>query len=151
MRKLISKSADAVRLNRRDFIRGSATIVGASGLMAAGIGCSSSPTADAGAAADGAANADGSVTPDSGTPTANCKTNGTKPTIADNHGHALTVSKEDVAAAVEKVYDIKGTAPHAHSVTVTAANFATLATNTSITLTSTSAEAHTHSITVACA
>lgn len=44
-----------------------------------------------------------------------------------------------------------GTATHTHSVTATAANFATLTGNHSITVTSTTTDGHTHNITVVCA
>jgi hypothetical protein len=81
----------------------------------------------------------------------NCVQNGTSVTIASNHGHVLTVSKEDVAAAADKTYDIMGSATHTHSVTVTAANFATLKNNQSINVTSTTGAAHTHNVTVVCA
>jgi hypothetical protein len=77
--------------------------------------------------------------------------NGTSVNIAGNHGHVLMVSKAEVTAAADKTYDITGTAAHSHSVTVTAANFATLASNQSVSLTSTSGGNHTHSILVMCA
>lgn len=82
-----------------------------------------------------------------------CTMNGTAVNIVGNHGHVLMVSKADIAAAADKTYDITGTSPHAHSVTVTAANFATLASNQSVSLNSTSggSPAHTHSILVMCA
>lgn len=92
-------------------------------------------------------------TPDSGTANKSCTTNGTNVTIGANHGHTLTVSAADVTAGVEKTYDIQGSSPHAHSVTVTAANFATLQSNPNATLalTSTSGGGHTHEITILCA
>ena len=82
--------------------------------------------------------------------TANCLDNGTTIAISSNHGHALVVSKEDIAAGVEKIYDITGGAGHSHSVTISAAQFAELAGNTSIEVVSTSA-GHTHTCTVSCA
>lgn len=82
---------------------------------------------------------------------ASCLDNGTNVTIAGNHGHVLAVPKEDVAAGVDKTYDITGAAAHAHSVTVTAADFAMLAGNTSVMVTSSSGAAHTHLCTVVCA
>lgn len=72
-------------------------------------------------------------------------------TIAGNHGHVLEVTAADVTAAVEKTYDITGSAGHAHSVTVTAADFATIAGGTSVQLVSTSGDGHTHTVTVSCA
>lgn len=79
-----------------------------------------------------------------------CTLNGTAVTIAGNHGHTLVVSTADIAAAADKTYNIMGTSPHTHMVTITAAQFAMLAANTSITVVSTDA-LHTHSVTVACA
>ena len=108
------------------------------GVMGVGVaviaGCGSS---------DSAADANSSI--------GNCLANGTSVTIAANHGHVLVVSKDEVAAAVDKTYDIMGTATHTHGVTVTAANFATLSGNHSINVTTTTGNGHTHNITVVCA
>lgn len=79
-----------------------------------------------------------------------CNMNGTTATIAFNHGHVLVVSKEDIAAGVDKTYDITGSSLHAHSVTITAAMFADLAQNTNIMTVSTT-NVHAHDITVVCA
>lgn len=92
---------------------------------------------------------DGGVTPDAAG--ASCTTNGTSVNIASNHGHVLVVSKEDVVAGAEKVYDIMGTATHTHSVTVTAAHFTMLQGNMTVSTTSTSGGGHTHGITIMCA
>jgi hypothetical protein len=73
-------------------------------------------------------------------------------TITANHGHVLIVSKADVMAGVDKTYDIMGTALHTHSVTITAAMFATLAANTAGgVMTTSSVTLHSHPITVVCA
>lgn len=79
-----------------------------------------------------------------------CVDNGTSTSITDNHGHAISVSKEDVSNGVEKTYDITGTGSHSHTVTVTADNFATLKDNDSVTVEST-VSGHSHSITITCA
>lgn len=71
--------------------------------------------------------------------------------IARNHGHALTVSSEDVAAGVAKTYSIKGAAGHDHHVTLGAADFAALALGGSITVNSTTDAGHAHAVTVTCA
>lgn len=89
--------------------------------------------------------------PGSGTGGANCLQNGTASAISNNHGHALTVSKEDVAAGTQKTYSITGSADHPHQVTVTAAQFATLAANNPVTVTSTTDDGHSHDVTVTCA
>ncbi len=83
----------------------------------------------------------------------NCAVNGTTVTIGSNHGHVLMVSASDVAAGADKTYDITGSSDHAHMVTITAAQFATLQSNAngSLMVTSTSGGGHTHSVTVLCA
>ena len=80
-----------------------------------------------------------------------CLANGTSVTVGSNHGHSLTVSKDDVNAGVDKEYNIQGSSGHAHSVTVTAAHFASLKNNTEVQVTSTEGASHTHSITISCA
>jgi hypothetical protein len=82
---------------------------------------------------------------------ADCLANGTSTNIAANHGHTLTVSKADVANAVDKTYAIKGSASHNHDVTITAANFTSLKSNNSIQVSSTTDNGHTHNVTVSCA
>jgi len=89
---------------------------------------------------DGAATIDGP--PGACSPTA---------TIGTNHGHTLVVSAADIAAAADKTYDIMGSSVHTHSVTLTAAHFASLAAGTMVMTVSTTGSAHTHSITVRCA
>ena len=81
----------------------------------------------------------------------NCLANGTTTSIGANHGHVLAVPKEDVAAGVQKTYDIRGAADHSHQVTLTAADMAALRQNAAIGETSTSGLAHSHSISVSCA
>lgn len=76
-------------------------------------------------------------------------------TIGGNHGHAMSVSVNDLSATAAKVYDIQGAADHTHFVTLSTADLATLKSGASVTVTSTSASsasttAHTHSVTVAC-
>ena len=78
-------------------------------------------------------------------------TTGVNADIQLNHGHVLTVSPDDVAAAVDKSYDIQGTALHTHTVTVTAADFAELEKGNTLTLTTSVGATHTHTVTVQCA
>jgi hypothetical protein len=82
-----------------------------------------------------------------------CVMNGTSTQISGNHGHVIAVSMDDVMAGADKTYDITGTAAHMHSVTVTAANFASLMNNPdgSVMVTSTTGNAHTHTVTILCA
>ena len=80
-----------------------------------------------------------------------CIQNGTNSNIGGNHGHTLTVSVADVNAGNDKTYNIEGTAGHSHQVTVTAANFNSLANNQQVILSSTNDNGHTHSVTISCA
>lgn len=86
-------------------------------------------------------------------PQGNCLQNGTQSSISANHGHNLTVSKEDVDAAVEKTYTLTeaNTDNHIHEITISANQFNTLRGNNSISVTSTNQAGHTHSVTVTCA
>ncbi|MDX2088342.1 MAG: hypothetical protein SFX73_10855 [Kofleriaceae bacterium] len=70
--------------------------------------------------------------------------------IASNHGHTINVSLADVDAAANKTYDISGSGGHAHSVTITAAQFAQIKSGRTLTIESTSGGGHTHSVTVMC-
>ena len=81
----------------------------------------------------------------------NCLLNGTVGSVSSNHGHSITVSKADVAAGIEKQYNIQGSGDHDHLVTVSESNFASLKSNQQIQTTSTSGTGHTHSITISCA
>jgi|GEM_PF-704257 len=80
-----------------------------------------------------------------------CIVNGTNTNIGGNHGHSLTVSVADVEAGNEKTYNIEGSAGHSHEVTVTAANFSTLANNQQVIVSSTNDNGHTHNVTISCA
>lgn len=83
----------------------------------------------------------GNPSPDSGTPPE------VLASIGANHGHVLVVSSADLVAAVEKTYDITGSAGHAHSVTLTADDFETIRASGTLTRQSTTGSAHSHPIT----
>ncbi len=87
---------------------------------------------------------------DQGSSDPNCVENGTDTSISANHGHSLSVSKEDVAAGTEKTYTLSQGDGHTHEVTITESQFETLQGNTQITATSTSDAGHTHNVTVSC-
>lgn len=70
--------------------------------------------------------------------------------IASNHGHVFTVTQAEVDAGTERTYDIEGTGGHTHSVTITASQFATIASGGTVNTVSTSGSSHTHDITVNC-
>jgi hypothetical protein len=80
-----------------------------------------------------------------------CANNGAHDTnITLNHGHSLMVPAADFSAVGDKVYDIMGGSLHSHSITLTAAQRATILGGGSVTVTST-LTGHTHDVTVACA
>ena len=118
-------------MTRKDFLR---SIVGA------GLGVASVAVIAGCGGDDGGGSVDA--------PAAACTT----PTsaIGTNHGHTITVSLADVNAGVDKTYDITGTSPHAHMVTVTAADFTAIKAGTTRMVTSTSGGGHTHAVTVMC-
>ncbi|MCM8569818.1 hypothetical protein NE848_10535 [Gramella jeungdoensis] len=101
---------------------------------------------------DGGGNPNPNPDPDPD-PSADCLENGTNTSISANHGHSLTVSKEDVDAAEEKTYTLSqaSTDQHIHEVTITPDQFNSLKNNNQITATSTSDGGHNHSVTVSCA
>ncbi len=70
-------------------------------------------------------------------------------TIADNHGHEVTVAPEDVAAGTMKTYMLVG-ASHVHEVTLSAADFESLAMGQTVMELSTTVDSHDHQITFRC-
>jgi hypothetical protein len=70
--------------------------------------------------------------------------------IASNHGHSMSVSAGDVSAAAAKDYDIQGTSPHSHTVSLTGADFDMLAAGENVVVESTSDGTHTHMVTIGC-
>jgi len=99
-------------------------------------------------------NDDGDETP---TSDANCADieNGMSVSIANNHGHSITVSKADIAAGTEKTYTIKGSSVHYQYITLYPDDFNLLKNNSSITVTSSAYEGgtevmHWHSVRVFC-
>jgi len=80
----------------------------------------------------------------------NCE-NGAVGTISNNHGHSLTVTTAEVEAGVEKTYTIQGTSGHDHSITLSPANFTTLADGEGLDIDSSVGGGHTHIVTVFCA
>jgi hypothetical protein len=70
--------------------------------------------------------------------------------IAANHGHALTISAADKMTGAAKEYDIKGSADHSHTVSLSAEDFADLASGTIVIVTSSTADGHDHDVTITC-
>jgi hypothetical protein len=85
---------------------------------------------------------------DAGAPAAPCERIATR--IGQNHGHVFQVSVAEVTAAVEKTYDLTGTASHSHSVTLAAGDFTRLRAGEVLRLPSTR-DGHLHRLLVRCA
>ena len=89
-----------------------------------------------------------------------CVTVGPVVEILDNHlpsggDHLLVIPVEDVIAGTERIYDIRGdNTGHAHTVTITAADFEALQDGLSVSVTSSGNGAvgasHTHDIVISC-
>lgn len=118
-----------MRTSRKMFLQAS-LVVGASAAVAATMGCG-------GDGDDDMAGGNGG--------TSACSS-----TIAANHGHVLTVSQADIDAAAEKTYDIEGSADHPHSVSLSADDFANLASGVTVSVTSSTDDGHSHQVTVTC-
>ncbi len=71
-------------------------------------------------------------------------------TIAGNHGHVLTIAAADLDSAIDKVYNIQGSAPHNHTVTLTVANLRSLKAGMTVTAFSSTTDAHEHSVSILC-
>ena len=63
-------------------------------------------------------------------------------TIAGNHGHVLTIAAADLDSAIDKVYNIQGSAPHNHTVTLTVANLRSLKAGMTVAAFSSTTDAH---------
>jgi hypothetical protein len=105
--------------------------------------CVNDPTPDAPIAID-------ALVPDGSIDASGSCAKGTISDIQGNHMHVMNVSSADVAAGVERTYDIQGSAPHSHSATVTSSDFGDLQVEIPVTILSTMSGGHAHSITISC-
>jgi hypothetical protein len=71
--------------------------------------------------------------------------------LGKNHGHALTVSFDDVKAGAEKTYELAGTAGHPHSVTLSADDMKSLLAGKVLRTKSTTDRGHAHRVVARCA
>ena len=108
---------------------------------------------DGGGTDAGVGGTDGSVDRDAGggTDAGGGSCDSTSATIGTNHGHTLMVPAADVAAGTMQTYDIQGTSPHPHTITLTATDFAMLQAGMPVTVDSSLDARHTHQVTVMCA
>lgn len=81
---------------------------------------------------------------------ASCVDNGARSIIPYNHGHTLDIPAADITAGTMRSYDITGGADHSHTVTISAADMATLAGNGSIQVMSSIGASHSHTIDIRC-
>lgn len=77
-------------------------------------------------------------------------TGGCRADISANHGHALSIPRADLDSTTARTYSIQGSADHAHSVTFSAAQLATLKAGQSVSVASTQAVGHEHTVTPSC-
>lgn len=88
--------------------------------------------------------------------TGDCLANGAEGGIQNNHGHKLTVAKEDVQTKGLKEYGIQGDADHDHKVVLGSTDFAALAEGKTVTTTSTGGRSnpsdapHIHTVVISC-
>ena len=158
-----SNGTDAGQTNAGTGASGTGSAGGGSGTGASGTGSSNvdaSTALDASSSDDsGAVSGSDASVADSGLDSsvdsgaAVCPNGAEDTLITSNHGHSLTVPMADVVAGVSQSYSIAG--PHVHMVTLSPANFATLAAGNTVMVTSTAGgvgpQQHTHEVTVACA
>ncbi len=166
-------------ISRKDFLRLSVVAVGSAALGATLAGCGSPSTGgDAGSGGGTGGGSGGGTGGGSGGGTgggsgggtggggtgggtgggsgggtgSTCATSGAHDTsITANHGHSLLVPATDFSATGDKTYDIRGTASHAHSMTLTEAQRTSIKGGTAVVVTSTVVASHSHDVTVACA
>jgi hypothetical protein len=116
-------------MTRKEFLRS---------IAGAGVGA-------AGLTALAACGDDGGSTPPPDTAQASCTAS-----IGTNHGHTMSVSRDDVMAGAEKTYQIQGSSGHPHTVVVTAAMFTMLQNNTAVMVRSSMDDLHDHQVTINC-
>jgi len=67
--------------------------------------------------------------------------------VGSNHGHVAVITAAQLTAANVINLDIRGSSDHPHTVTLTAAEVASIAANTRVTKESSTDAAHSHSVT----
>lgn len=70
--------------------------------------------------------------------------------FSSNHGHTLSLSAADLDSAVARTFDVQGTAPHIHQVTLSPAQLAALKAGLSIAVTTTLDATHSHDMSGTC-
>ena len=67
--------------------------------------------------------------------------------VSANHGHVAVITSIQIAAGNAVVLDIRGTATHPHTVSISQADLTSLRNRQTVTRTSTTDEAHSHTVT----
>lgn len=80
-------------------------------------------------------------------PTTGGGSSGATGSVSDNHGHLATVTSAQLTAAADIVLDIRGTATHPHTVTISMAELAQVTNGTRVSKTSSVDDAHSHVVT----
>jgi hypothetical protein len=130
-----------MKLDRKEFLRTALSMVGLGFVVSRVAACGSDPAPGGGTGAAGTGSSGGNA----------CQEHEPVESIANNHGHVLTVAQSDVDAGALKMYSIKGTSGHDHTVTLSSGNFGTLKAGNMVSVTSTAGGGHTHNVTVICA
>lgn len=68
-------------------------------------------------------------------------------TISANHGHEATLSSAQISAGAALTLQIRGTATHPHSVSLTAAQIVSIGQNQQVSVVSTTDDGHSHTVT----
>ncbi|MEO6280932.1 hypothetical protein [Roseateles sp.] len=71
--------------------------------------------------------------------------------ISGNHGHSLSIQAADLNSTSALSYSIQGSASHAHMITLSPTQLASLKAGQSVTITSTTDSSHDHSVMITCA
>jgi hypothetical protein len=109
---------------------------GTGGSSTGGTGTGGTATGGTGGTATGGSSGSGTggtATGGASGGTSNACTTDLTAEIFDNHDHELHIPLADIEAGVEKTYETTGSANHCHTVTLTAADFATLKSGGSVT------------------
>ena len=139
-------------ISRKEFLKSLALVGAGVGLVGAA-GCGSDSSTDGhGGTGGGGGTATGGTGGSATGGTGGGSGDTCAESIAGNHDapHKVDVTSADVTAAQNKDYDIRGTASHTHTLTLSAADFATLAAGTAVTVKTHGGPAHEHDITVTC-
>jgi VCBS repeat-containing protein len=67
--------------------------------------------------------------------------------VSANHGHSVFITQAQLTAGGALALDIRGTATHPHTISLTAAQVGTIAANQQVSVVSTTDDGHNHTVT----